>query len=224
MAASAHKLTSGNDRREILFWLLLLGSWELLASSLKRASMVGAAGTACFLVFGWRSLGRLRGFGMQHARWEAATPANWFVAVATGCLAGGAVYVVVSAGGGKVILSADWRLVLLQVALGPVLEEIVFRGYLFGALVWSFRRLAGRILPNSALIAVGAVVFALVHVAQPGFRWLELASIASTGTLYGWVRCRSGSTAPAAASHAAYNMTLYVLASFTAILGRCTVG
>jgi membrane protease YdiL (CAAX protease family) len=32
------------------------------------------------------------------------------------------------------ILSSNWRLALLQVTLGPVLEEVVFRGYLFSLL------------------------------------------------------------------------------------------
>jgi len=38
-----------------------------------------------------------------------------------------------------------------------------------------------------------------------------LACITSTGTLYGWIRWRSGSTASAALSHAAYNLSLYAI-------------
>lgn len=105
---------------------------------------------------------------------------------------------------------------MLQVALGPVLEEIVFRGYLIAALIWFCRRFAGRVLPNRALIFIAALVFALVHLAHPGVRWLELVCIALTGTLYGWIRCRSGSTAPAAASHAAYNLALYAAVEIVA--------
>jgi membrane protease YdiL (CAAX protease family) len=193
----------------MLFWFLLLGSWQFLSSPRKGAPMIGATGTACFLVFAWKSLGRLRGFGMHHACWKPARRTDWVIAVATGFAAGTVIFEIGFASGQKMILSADWRLVLLQVALGPVLEEIVFRGYLFAALIWSFRRFAGHVLPNWAVIVIAALVFALVHLAQPGVKWLELACIASTGTLYGWVRCRSGSTAPAAISHAAYNLTLY---------------
>ena len=156
---------------------------------------------------------------MHQARWEPAHTGNWIIAVATGFGAGGVIFAVAWASGVNVMLTADWRLVMLQAALGPVLEEIVFRGYLFTALIWFFRRFAGRILPNRALIFIAALVFALVHLAHPGVRWLELACIASTGTLYGWIRCRSGSTAPAAASHAAYNLTLYAAVKFLAIGG-----
>jgi membrane protease YdiL (CAAX protease family) len=202
-------VTSFDKHREMLFWLLLLGSWQFLASPREGASMIGAGGSACFLVSAWKWLGKLRGSGMHHACWEPAHAGDWVIAVATGLAAGGAVFGVASASGQNIMISARWRLVLLQVALGPVLEEILFRGYLFAALIWSFHRFAGRVLPNRALIVIAALVFALVHLAQPGVKWLQLGCIAWTGTLYGWVRCRAGSTAPAAVSHAAYNLTLY---------------
>lgn len=219
MPAWPNRLTIFDEHREMLFWLLLLGSWQFLASPGKTTSAIGAAGSACFLVLAWKSLGRLRGFGMHQARWEPAYTGDWITAVATGFAAGGVIFGVASASDQNMMLSADWKLVMLQVALGPVLEEIVFRGYLFAALIWLFRRIAGRVLPNWALIVIAALVFALVHLAHPGVRWLELACIASTGTLYGWIRCRSGSTAPAAASHAAYNLALYAAVKILVVIG-----
>lgn len=86
--------------------------------------------------------------------------------------------------------------------LGPVLEEIVFRGYLFAFLMWLLSKAGVDAGPNRLVVVFAAVVFALVHLAQPGVSWLQLACITSTGTLYGWIRWRSGSTAPAAVSHA----------------------
>ena len=38
------------DYREVLFWLLLLGSWQFLASPGGKNGIVGALGTAVFLV------------------------------------------------------------------------------------------------------------------------------------------------------------------------------
>ena len=219
MPAWPSRLTGLNEHREMLFWFLLLGSWQFLASPGKSASVIGAAGTAWFLVLAWKSLGRLRDFGMHQVRWEPADTGDWIIAVATGFAAGGVIFGVAWASGQNMMLSADWRLVMLQVTLGPVLEEIVFRGYLLAVLIWLFRRFAARVLPNWALIVIAALVFALVHLAHPGVRWLELACIASTGTLYGWIRCRSGSTAPAAASHAAYNLTLYAAVKILAVGG-----
>ena len=109
-------------------------------------------------------------------------------------------------------------LVVLQVTLGPVLEEVVFRGYLFTLLAWSFHRLADSGGRNRLVVVATAVAFALVHMSQPGVSWLQLACITSTGTLYGWLRSRSASVAPAAASHAAYNLTLYGVAGVVAAL------
>jgi membrane protease YdiL (CAAX protease family) len=100
-----------------------------------------------------------------------------------------------------------------------VLEEIVFRGYLFAFLMWLLSKAgidAGR---NRLVVVFAAVVFALVHLAQPGVSWLQLACITSTGTLYGWIRWRSGSAAPAALSHAAYNLSLYAI-SGAVLLGE----
>ena len=129
--------------------------------------------------------------------------------MASGFVAGVVVFTIASLGGQEVKLSDEASLVMLQVTLGPILEELVFRGYLFALLAWSFRRALNRVPANWAIVFTAAVVFALVHLAQPGVRWLQIVCIVSTGVLYGWHRCRSGSTAPAAASHAAYNLTLY---------------
>lgn len=116
MPAWPSRLTIFDEHREMLFWLLLLGSWHFLASPGKSTSVIGAAGTAWFVVLAWKSLGRLRGFGMHQARWEPAHTGDWIIAVATGFGAGGVIFGVAWASGQNVMLTADWRLVTLQVA------------------------------------------------------------------------------------------------------------
>ena len=206
------------EYREVLFWLLLLGSWQFLASPGNKNGIVGATGTAAFLLFAWNSLDRLTNLGLDYVRWRATTRANWLYAVVGGVLAGVAVFAIGSASRQGMGLSNDWRLIVLQVTLGPVLEEVVFRGYLFTLLTWSFRGLAGDGGRNRLVVVAAAVVFAVVHMSQPGVGWLQLACITSTGTLYGWLRSRSESTAPAAVSHAAYNVTLYAVAGAIKLL------
>lgn len=218
-----NKLEKG-DHREVLFWLLLLGSWQFLASPGSKNGIAGATGTAAFLLFAWSSLDRLRSLGLDYVRWRAATATNWLYAVVGGILAGAAVFAIGSASRQSMGLSNDWRLVVLQVTLGPVLEELVFRGYLFTLLTWSFRRLADDSGRNRLVVVATAVAFALVHMSQPGVSWLQLACITSTGTLYGWFRYRSRSVAPAAASHAAYNLTLYGVACVVSALSDAPSG
>ena len=214
MSGISTKLKIG-EYREILFWLLLLGSWQFLASPGGKNGIAGATGTAAFLVFAWTNLDRLRSLGLDYVRWSVATGTNWLYAVSGGAFAGAAVFVIGSAAKQSMGLSKNWRLVVLQVTLGPVLEEVVFRGYLFTLLMWSFDNLAAESRSRLTVI-VSAVAFASAHLLQPGVSWLQFGCITFTGTLYGWCRCRSESVAPAAAAHAAYNLSLYAIATVAA--------
>ena len=113
------------------------------------------------------------------------------------------------------LITCKLPLALLQITLGPVLEEVVFRGYLFSLLMWALRPTSGEAVRNWLVVVTAAVVFALIHLAQPGVSVLQLACITMTGSLYGWIRIQSASTAPAAVAHAIYNLTLYGLAGAT---------
>ena len=199
------------ERREVLFWLLLLGSWQFLASPRSKTAIVGAVGTAVFFVYAGANVDRLRGLGLDHACWRSAARTNWVCAAVSGILAGITVFAIGTVSGQNMRLGDNWQLIALQVTLGPVLEEVLFRGYLFAFLTWSLTRAAIDAGRNQAVVVFAAVVFAVVHLAQPGVSWLQLVCITSTGTLYGWIRCRSGSTAPAAVSHAAYNLALHAI-------------
>src|SRR6476661_10464136 len=75
------------EYREVLFWLLLLGSWQFLASPGNKNGIVGATGTAAFLAFAWNSLDRLTNLGLEFIRWRATTGMNWLYAVVGGILA-----------------------------------------------------------------------------------------------------------------------------------------
>jgi membrane protease YdiL (CAAX protease family) len=205
--------------REVLFWLLLLGSWQFLAAPGGRNGFVGCVGTAVFLIFAWVSLDRLKELGLEHARWGSARGVFWLKAAGTGAIAGAVVFTLASLSGQGMKLSNDVKLAVLEVTLGPVLEEIVFRGYLFALLLWVLTRL-GKKRWNALIVPLGALVFAVVHLSRPGTSWLQMACITSTGAVYGAIRYASGSTGPAAMAHAAYNLTLYALFGALTLLGR----
>jgi membrane protease YdiL (CAAX protease family) len=84
----------------------------------------------------------LRGLGLDHARWRSATRSNWVLAGVTGCLAGIVVFVIGTVSRQNMRLSDNWKLIALQVTLEPVLEEVVFRGYLFTLLMWLLTKYA----------------------------------------------------------------------------------
>ena len=205
-------MTRIDEYREVLFWLLLLGSWQFLASPGTKTAVVGAGGAALFLLFAFRNLGRLTRLGLRYASWRPTNRARWALGVASGLIAGLLIFGIGSATGQSIILSSNWKLALIQITLGPVLEEVVFRGYLFSLLIWALHRTAGEAVLNWLVIVTAAVIFALVHLAQPGVSWLQFFCITMTGGLYGWIRTLSASTAPAAVAHAAYNLTLYGVA------------
>ncbi len=92
-----------------------------------------------------------------------------------------------------------WDLLLLDVVVGPLVEESFFRGCLLPVVA----RTTGSVVATM----VTAIVFATLHPVRTFVQW---ACFASTGVAYGWIRVKSGSTVPSALMHAAYNATLYV--------------
>jgi membrane protease YdiL (CAAX protease family) len=196
--------------REVIFWLLLLGSWQFLTAPGALNGLIGCIGTAAFLIFARLNLDRLKELGLDHARWRSVPGGTWLRAACAGFVAGGVVFTLASLSAQGMRLSDDRRLILLQVTLGPVLEEILFRGYLFALLLWGFAK-TGKTHWNGLVIPLAALVFAAVHLTHPGASWLQMACITSTGAVYGAIRYTSGSAAPAAVAHAAYNLTLYAV-------------
>lgn len=205
-------MTRIGEYREVLFWLLLLGSWQFLTSPGSKNGVVGAGGAAMFLVFAFRNLGRLTRLGLGYASWKPTSGPRWALGAASGLIAGIVIFAIGSASGQIIVMSSNWRLAVLQITLGPVLEEVVFRGYLFSLFIWALRRAANEAVLHRLVVVTAAMLFALVHLAQPGVSWLQLGCITMTGSLYGWIRTVSASTAPAAVAHAVYNLTLYGVA------------
>jgi membrane protease YdiL (CAAX protease family) len=92
-----------------------------------------------------------------------------------------------------------WNLILLDGLLGPIIEESLFRGCLLPVVARTSGPTVG--------IAATAVVFATLHPISTFVQWI---CFAATGTAFGWIRVRSGSTAASALMHAIYNATLFL--------------
>jgi membrane protease YdiL (CAAX protease family) len=85
-----------------------------------------------------------------------------------------------------------WLMAVGTVAIGPVVEELLFRGGIFGPLLRRHR-------PGAVVIVTGCY-FALVH---PEPR--HLVPVMLVGVLLGYVRWQSGSLVPAVLAHAGFN-------------------
>ncbi|MGA2135641.1 MAG: type II CAAX endopeptidase family protein [Bryobacteraceae bacterium] len=107
-------------------------------------------------------------------------------------------------------------LALLGVTVGPICEEIVFRGFLQPLLVRSLGPLPG--------VLVAAVPFGLLHLQEYGYSWRHALLITLAGASFGWMRYRTGSTKAAALMHASYNGVFFMVLVLqqVAVHGRWT--
>jgi membrane protease YdiL (CAAX protease family) len=100
-------------------------------------------------------------------------------------------------------LILDRRALILVLLLGPMVEELVFRGFLYPLLARSLG-------PWLAILAT-AIPFALLHGAQNEWTWQLLVPIGLAGVVFGVVRYKTGSTVVAMLVHVGYNATAVVL-------------
>jgi membrane protease YdiL (CAAX protease family) len=106
----------------------------------------------------------------------------------------------------KELLSDPVSIALIAVfgtTLGPVCEELVFRGFLQPLLVRSLGAVAG--------IFATAVPFGLLHLQQYGFSWRHGLLITCAGAAFGWMRHTTGSTRASTLMHAAYNGLFFLV-------------
>lgn len=98
----------------------------------------------------------------------------------------------------------DWgrgQLALSAVLVAPLFEELLFRGLLL-QVVWQYLRVAW------VAIVVSALVFGLVHMAQPQ----DVPPLVTLGLALGYLRVRTGSLWPGIVLHAAFNGRTIALA------------
>lgn len=100
-------------------------------------------------------------------------------------------------------LILDRRALILVLLLGPIVEELVFRGFLYPLL-------ARALGPWLAILAT-AIPFALLHGAQSEWSWQLLVPIGLAGVVFGVVRYKTGSTVAAMLVHVGYNSTAVAL-------------
>lgn len=95
-----------------------------------------------------------------------------------------------------------WLLATFGILVAPLIEEIVFRGFLYGALEHR----------HNSKVALGAstVVFALVHGPQHAWQFPQLGTLLAVGCAFGIVRMHTSSTKASTIVHAAYNGLLFL--------------
>ena len=190
-----------------MFWMLLLPAFSALASTAPKRQAAGLLELSGFLLVSISSLGKLRNLGLEFVAWERI---SWRAAVRCvlwGISTAASAVLVSKVSHQPIELTLDWHKAALIILLGPVLEEIVCRGYVLTLLLHLAKRTAWPFARLTAVMAA-AVIFAAAHVANAGITWLQLGCIAAMGCLYGALRLNYRSTAAAVLMHSTYNLTV----------------
>jgi uncharacterized protein len=90
-----------------------------------------------------------------------------------------------------------YLLAIMATTLGPLMEELFFRGFLYPVIARRWGAAWG--------VFLAALPFALLHMQQYGYSWGILVLIFGVGLVCGIVRAITGSVASSFLVHAAYN-------------------
>ncbi len=85
--------------------------------------------------------------------------------------------------------------------LGPICEEVVFRGFLYPVIAGVAGAAAG--------IVFAALIFGMLHGPQYSWSWQHVLVVSAAGIAFGFARWSTGSTAASALLHATYNLTVF---------------
>ena len=88
---------------------------------------------------------------------------------------------------------------IFVVVLGPISEELAFRGLLLPLLSRSLGSVAG--------ILISAAVFGGIHAPEYQWSWRHALLVSLAGAVFGWVRTATRSTVASTFLHATFNLT-----------------
>jgi hypothetical protein len=91
---------------------------------------------------------------------------------------------------------------ILVVILGPVAEELAFRGFLMPLLIRSIGAVGGVVLTG--------VIFGGVHGYEYQWSWQYMLLISLAGCAFGWAKYKTQSTVTGALMHCTFNLTQFV--------------
>jgi uncharacterized protein len=89
-------------------------------------------------------------------------------------------------------------LAMVMVIVGPLIEELLFRGVLLSALLQR--------LSTAWSITISAVLFGVVHLEGLDFKWFALPGLILLAAGLAWLRLKSTSLWPAVVAHGVYNL------------------
>ena len=115
-----------------------VGRSDLLTSPVHPLQLAGIVFTVALLALAWASRGRLNSMGFEFLHWNRTSARENAEALGFGAVCGLAVALLFQA----LYKGAPfkWQDAWIGITLGPLMEEAVFRGYLFGLAEWGLRK------------------------------------------------------------------------------------
>lgn len=154
----------------------------------------------------WSTLGWHK---LEPSRWPR--PMAWLGFVALGLVLSASIQLVSVAFPPKTKLpiealmqnrQAALALMAMSVLLAPVVEETIFRGFLYPILARSFGVFAG--------IIVTGTIFGLLHAEQLWGGWAQIALLVLVGIIFTWVRAAKRTVLASYLLHVSYNFLIVI--------------
>ena len=184
----------------------------MLTFPVHPLQLAGIVFTIALLALAWASRGRLNSMGFEFLHWNRTSSRENAEALGFGAVCGLAVALLFQA----LYKGAPfkWQDAWIGITLGPLMEEAIFRGYLFGLAEWGLRN---RVSRASWIVGIAiAAVFALCHLPKAGITGLQIGVIFVMGVVYAWLRIKSNSTTSPFLAHSAYNAVIFAAAALLA--------
>ena len=153
--------------RELLFWLLLVPALQALGSTSPRREVAGGIEACGFFLVACASLGKVKALGLAFIEWNRVRRRAIAACILAGFVAGGAIVAVANLSNQPIGAESGWNRAVLAITLGPISEEVVFRGYILTAAIWLTRRMPE--CRGAALSILGtAILFSFAHIGRGG--------------------------------------------------------
>src|ERR1700692_424129 len=172
---------------ELFLPVFLLFVWQITAIAVKPQTLgLAVLMTLLLLVYGYRVLGKAP--WLRRLGWVSPRQGFWLYGVLAGLASSAGVWSIARSFHESLGGVPPPHRVLLASASGPMLEEMLFRGLLFGLIFELLRRCrVSKLAAVSATILVIAVAFAFSHGGRTG---LSLHTTILTGIAFGWMRAQ----------------------------------
>ena len=110
------------------------------AATVQPLQAAGILFTVALIALAWAGRGRLNSFGLEFVHWNRTSSRVSLEALCFGAVCGLAASLLFQA-----LYKGtpfEWQDALIGITLGPLIEETVFRGYLFGLAEWALQKQA----------------------------------------------------------------------------------